>query len=97
MYASIWLWGIAQGMLLANWLAGWSVIPVFAAMYFIRTPREERLMVDTFGEDYRRYSRQTGRLIPRLTRVAETPHAGAGSPCERDSSTPGRCGRSSDM
>lgn len=67
MYASIWLWGIAQGMLLANWLAGWSVIPVFAAMYFIRIPREERLMVETFGDEYRRYSNQTGRLLPRLT------------------------------
>ena len=40
MYASIWLWGIAQGMLLENWLAGWAILPAFAAMYFIRTPRK---------------------------------------------------------
>jgi protein-S-isoprenylcysteine O-methyltransferase Ste14 len=32
MYAAIWLWAVAQGMLLANWLAGWSIVPVFAAM-----------------------------------------------------------------
>ena len=25
MYASIWLWGLAQGMMLANWFAGWAV------------------------------------------------------------------------
>jgi protein-S-isoprenylcysteine O-methyltransferase Ste14 len=66
MYASIWLWGIAQGMLLQNWLAGWSVLPVFAVMYFLRTPREEQMMCDVFGEQYRQYTRRTGRLFPRI-------------------------------
>lgn len=66
MYASIWLWGVAQGLLLQNWLAGWSVLPVFAVMYVLRTPREERMMCDTFGEPYRAYMRRTGRLFPRL-------------------------------
>jgi protein-S-isoprenylcysteine O-methyltransferase Ste14 len=68
MYASIWLWGIAQGMLLQNWLAGWSVVPVFAVMYFLRTPREEQMMCETFGEQYRDYMRKTGRLFPRITK-----------------------------
>jgi protein-S-isoprenylcysteine O-methyltransferase Ste14 len=72
MYASIWLWAIAQGMMLANWFAGWSVVPAFAAMYVIRTPREERLMCEQFGEGYREYARRTGRLIPRLTRTGES-------------------------
>ncbi len=66
MYASIWLWALAQGMLLENWLAGWSVVPAFAAMYFLRTPREERMMCEAFGDEYRRYMRRTGRLFPRL-------------------------------
>ena len=66
MYASIWLWGIAQGMLLQNWLAGWSVLPVFAVMYFVRLPREEQMMCERFGEQYREYTRQTGRLFPRI-------------------------------
>ena len=66
MYASIWLWALAQGMLLANWLAGWSMVPAFAAMYFLRTPREEQLMCESFGEPYRDYMRQTGRLFPRV-------------------------------
>lgn len=72
MYASIWLWAIAQGMILTNWLAGWSVVPVFAAMYFRRIPREERMMCETFGDAYREYSRRTGRLFPRLTRAIDT-------------------------
>ena len=71
MYASIWLWGLAQAMMLANWFAGWAVIPAFAAMYFVRTPREERLMCEEFGDDYREYARRTGRLFPRFTETAE--------------------------
>jgi len=65
MYASIWLFGLAQGLLLENWLAGWSALVTFAIMYFVRTPREERMMCDSFGEDYRDYMRRTGRLLPR--------------------------------
>lgn len=69
MYTSIWLWGFAQGMMLSNWLAGWAVLPAFAAMYFIRTPREERLMREQFGDGYRKYTGRTGRLMPRLRKT----------------------------
>jgi protein-S-isoprenylcysteine O-methyltransferase Ste14 len=69
MYSSIWLWAIGQGMVLENWLAGWSVAPAFALMYFIRTPREERLMLEKFGEKYREYMKRTGRIIPRVGRT----------------------------
>jgi protein-S-isoprenylcysteine O-methyltransferase Ste14 len=69
MYASLWLWGIAQGLLLANWLAGWCVVATFAPMYFLRTPREERMMCEQFGDEYREYMRRTGRLWPRLRRT----------------------------
>ena len=67
MYASIWLWCIAQGLLLENWLAGWYPLPAFALMYFVRTPREEEMMCEYFGQEYRDYMRETGRLFPRLT------------------------------
>ena len=66
MYASIWLWGLAQGLLLQNWLAGWSAFVTFAVMYFVRTPREELMMCEVFGQEYRDYMRQTGRLFPRI-------------------------------
>jgi protein-S-isoprenylcysteine O-methyltransferase Ste14 len=93
MYASIWLWGLAQGMMLANWFAGWSVIPAFAAMYLIRMPREERLMCEQFGESYREYARRTGRLFPRLTNAAQpgwAPEPAAGPTSNEDSSPPSR-------
>lgn len=70
MYASIWLWALAQGLLLQNWLAGWSVVPAFAAMYFLRTPREEQLMCERFGDQYRDYMKCTGRLFPRFGNAA---------------------------
>lgn len=66
MYASIWLWGIGQGLLLQNWLAGWSFIPAFTAMYFFRIPREEQLMLDQFPESYPEYVKRTGRIIPKF-------------------------------
>jgi protein-S-isoprenylcysteine O-methyltransferase Ste14 len=66
MYASIWLWCLAQGLLLPNWLAGWYAFVAFALMYFVRTPREERMMCESFGQEYRDYMRQTGRVLPRI-------------------------------
>ncbi len=67
MYLSIFLWSICQALLLENWLAGWSALVTFAPLYFVRTPREEALMCEHFGEEYRAYMAQTGRLIPRMT------------------------------
>jgi protein-S-isoprenylcysteine O-methyltransferase Ste14 len=66
MYASIFLFSLAQGLLLENWLAGWFALVTFAILYFVRTPREERMMCDFFGQEYRDYMRETGRLFPRL-------------------------------
>jgi protein-S-isoprenylcysteine O-methyltransferase Ste14 len=66
MYAAIFLWCLAQGLLLPNWLAGWSALATFALMYLLRTPREERMMCGFFGQDYRDYMARTGRLFPRL-------------------------------
>jgi protein-S-isoprenylcysteine O-methyltransferase Ste14 len=66
MYASIWLFSLAQGLLLQNWVAGWSAFVAFAIMYFVRTPQEERMMSEFFGQEYGDYMRRTGRLFPRI-------------------------------
>jgi protein-S-isoprenylcysteine O-methyltransferase Ste14 len=66
MYASILLYGLGQGLLLANWLAGWSAFLAFALLYLVRTPREEQMMCEYFGQAYRDYMRRTGRVFPRL-------------------------------
>ena len=66
MYASILLWDVAQGLLLQNWLAGWSALVMFAVLYAVRTPREEQMMCEAFGQEYRDYMHRTGRIFPRM-------------------------------
>ena len=69
MYASIWLFSLAQGLMLENWLAGWSAFVAFAILYFVRIPHEERMMSEFFGQDYSEYMSKTGRLFPRIRRT----------------------------
>jgi protein-S-isoprenylcysteine O-methyltransferase Ste14 len=64
LYASLVLWAAAQPLLLTNGLAGWGGAVAVALIWLIRVPREEQLMLDTFGEEYRQYMARTGRLIP---------------------------------
>jgi protein-S-isoprenylcysteine O-methyltransferase Ste14 len=66
MYASIFLFGLAQGLMLSNWLAGWAGVITFAPLYLVRTPKEERMMMEHFGDRYRQYMEKTGRLWPRM-------------------------------
>ncbi|HEY1394360.1 MAG TPA: protein-S-isoprenylcysteine O-methyltransferase [Methylibium sp.] len=66
MYASIWLFALAQPLLLHNWVAGALAIPGFGILYFLRVRAEEALMRETFGEAYEAYMRRTGRLWPRF-------------------------------
>lgn len=66
MYGSMWLLGITQIMLLQNWIGGPSNLIGFLPMYILRVPREERMMLDRFGEEYKNYMEKTGRIIPKL-------------------------------
>jgi protein-S-isoprenylcysteine O-methyltransferase Ste14 len=66
MYTAFWLWALAQALLLPNWVAGLSGLIGFGTLYVLRVGREERLMVDAFGDDYRAYMSRTGRVIPRF-------------------------------
>ncbi len=64
MYAAHLLWAIAQGLLLENWLAGWAFLVIFVPFYLLRVPKEEKLMLEQFGQEYRKYISRTGRMIP---------------------------------
>lgn len=66
MYASICLFSLAQGLLLENWLAGWSALVAFGILYLVRIPHEERMMSEFFGGEYTGYMAQTGRIFPRI-------------------------------
>ena len=66
MYAAFLLWGLAQPLLLQNWIAGWSHLASFSTLYLLRVSQEERMMLERFGEEYQAYMNRTGRLIPHL-------------------------------
>ena len=66
MYASQWLWVLAQPLLLQNWLAGFINLLVFIPFYLLRVQAEEQMMIDRFGEQYKTYMTKTGRVIPKL-------------------------------
>ena len=66
MYTAFWLWALAQAILLPNWIAGFAGIFGFGTLYLFRVGREETMLLETFGDEYRDYMRRTGRVIPRL-------------------------------
>jgi protein-S-isoprenylcysteine O-methyltransferase Ste14 len=66
MYAAFWLQAVAQALLLPNWIAGPAGLVAVALLFFARVGREERLMLEEFGDDYRRYMARTSRIVPGL-------------------------------
>jgi protein-S-isoprenylcysteine O-methyltransferase Ste14 len=66
MYASQWIWVIAQPLLIQNWLSGFLDLFVFITFYFLRVRAEEKMMLDTFGDEYREYMNKTGAVLPKL-------------------------------
>jgi protein-S-isoprenylcysteine O-methyltransferase Ste14 len=66
MYSAFWLWAIAQALLLPNWVAGFSGLVGFGILFFGRVAREERMMLETFGDSYRAYMARTGRVFPSI-------------------------------
>ena len=64
MYTAIWVWAIAQALLLNNYIAGLSGLVAFGLLYFFRVKKEEEMMKKEFGKDYEDYMEKTTRIIP---------------------------------
>lgn len=64
MYTSFLLMGLGQAFLLANWVAGLAGLIGFAVLFFLRVSKEERMMLENFGPQYRTYMERTKRIIP---------------------------------
>jgi protein-S-isoprenylcysteine O-methyltransferase Ste14 len=64
-YAGMWLWSLANPLMLWNWIAGFGLLVVFTILYFRRVPREEAMLLEHFGDEYRRYMAETPALVPR--------------------------------
>jgi protein-S-isoprenylcysteine O-methyltransferase Ste14 len=64
MYAAFFVWAIAQALLLPNVVAGLAGLIGFGTLFAFRVSREERMMEERFGADYRDYAARTRRIIP---------------------------------
>jgi protein-S-isoprenylcysteine O-methyltransferase Ste14 len=65
MYSAHLVVALGQCLLLGNWIAGPSLLVLQWPFYLLRIPAEEQRLLQHFGEDYRRYMQQTGRLLPK--------------------------------
>lgn len=54
-------------VLTANWLIGVTSLIVLGLLA-VRTPKEEQMLIERFGQQYLEYMARTGRFLPRLFR-----------------------------
>jgi protein-S-isoprenylcysteine O-methyltransferase Ste14 len=65
LYTSMFGWGAALSLLTANWIfVAVSVLSIVGLI--LRIPKEEQMMIETFGEEYKAYMQRTGRFFPKL-------------------------------
>jgi protein-S-isoprenylcysteine O-methyltransferase Ste14 len=62
-YLLIW---VSWSLLSANWFIAVTGLAGYAVGMIVRTPREEALLTQAFGEEYVDYKRQTGCYLPRI-------------------------------
>jgi protein-S-isoprenylcysteine O-methyltransferase Ste14 len=65
-YTHFWIWVIAQGIILANGLVLAFGIASWGLLYILRVPKEEEMLIAEFGDEYREYMKNTGRIIPKF-------------------------------
>ena len=64
MYSVFYLYMIGILLLTSNWLIGGLMLVGLTAVMITRLEREEAVMLEKFGENYRVYMKRTGRFLP---------------------------------
>ena len=64
-YAAGLMFSVAGFLISANWLVGICFVGGICLLVATRVPREEKMMLDAFGDRYRQYMLHTGRFLPR--------------------------------
>ncbi|MDH3285941.1 MAG: isoprenylcysteine carboxylmethyltransferase family protein [Acidobacteriota bacterium] len=66
LYTAFLLMWISFSLLSANWFIAATGIGGYAIGMIVRTPREEALLIEAFGQEYVEYKRRTSRYLPRI-------------------------------
>ena len=65
LYAGMCGWFICLSLLTANWIFVGACILTFAGLLW-RIPKEEQMLIEAFGEEYKEYMKRTGRFLPKF-------------------------------
>ena len=66
MYSAFLVYALGQALAVPNWVAGPSYLIAMATLFAFRVGAEERMMLETFGDEYATYMAKTKRLVPGL-------------------------------
>jgi protein-S-isoprenylcysteine O-methyltransferase Ste14 len=65
LYTALFGFGLSLALLSANWIfVGFFILSLFGLG--IRVPKEEKMLIEQFGDEYRNYMERTGRYGPRV-------------------------------
>ncbi len=64
-YATTALLTASVTVLAANWLIGAGSVLVLGLLA-VRTPKEEQMLIEKFGQQYKDYMAKTGKFVPRF-------------------------------
>lgn len=65
LYTGVLGWSLALSLLTANWIFV-AVCALATAALVWRVPKEEQMMMEAFGDEYRAYMQRTGRFLPKF-------------------------------
>ncbi len=64
LYSAMFGWAAALGLLTANWIfVALAVLSIAGTV--ARVPKEEQMMLEAFGDEYKAYMQRTGRFFPK--------------------------------
>jgi len=74
MYSGFFCWSITWLLFTDNWVLGAAFAGFIVFIAIVRVPHEERVLVEHFGDEYRRYMARTSRFLP-LGSLTSTKHS----------------------
>jgi protein-S-isoprenylcysteine O-methyltransferase Ste14 len=64
-YTAMFIWVIGLSLFTANMI--FALLAVLTISFLIlRVPKEEKMMIEQFGDEYKKYMQNTGRFFPRF-------------------------------